>query len=536
MWDMDYVESLMVNNKIKLLEPFTTAKKHHKMECLVCGCEWSATPISKKQTFKKYGVGGCPECNKTKKQKAHKRVQDHYINELAKRHITIISEYTGLRSTTHKVTFHNSKCGHTFTTYPGYLISGGTDCTVCGTIERSRKLTKTSTDNSIEWRKTAPDWKIYRNNVHSLTSVVYKANKNTINPKKLMRGKAGVTGAHHLDHIVPVRFCFDNDIPPEICADKTNLQMIHWKANVASRDHLKGIIPHIFLQYISSGDVMDRNILVLQDMFPKAEHFKYVNGICVNVYIENINTAILLLPTSEHFADQKTAIIAALAFEEIGVNYYMIFDDELSENSNLVKHKLHHYMGKATVQYNLYARRCTVVPILPKTKRDFLNEYHIQGSDRANLSLGAYLDDTLVAVMTFTKPRVGIGRKNAGTGVWELSRFATTSQYRIPGIASKLLKYFQRHNDWSTIVSYADRRWSTGKLYYTLGFALGAKNPPSYHYIINGKRKHRWGYRKDILKDKFPEYDSGLTEYQNMQNAGYWRVWDCGTLRFVLTK
>ena len=36
------------------------------------------------------------------------------------------------------------------------------------------------------------------------------------------------------------------------------------------------------------------------------------------------------------------------------------------------------------------------------------------------------------------------------------------------------------------------------------------------------------------LKNTLPLYDPSLTEYQNMQNAGFWRVWDCGTLKFTM--
>ena len=39
------------------------------------------------------------------------------------------------------------------------------------------------------------------------------------------------------------------------------------------------------------------------------------------------------------------------------------------------------------------------------------------------------------------------------------------------------------------------------------------------------------------LKELFPErYDPKLTEYENMLNFGYDRIWDCGNYKFVLTK
>lgn len=71
-------------------------------------------------------------------------------------------------------------------------------------------------------------------------------------------------------------------------------------------------------------------------------------------------------------------------------------------------------------------------------------------------------------------------------------------------------------------------------MYYQLGFTLTADNPPDYFYVVDGVRKHRWNFRKDVIKYTLPNYDPNITEYQNMENHGYWRVWDCGTLKFTM--
>jgi hypothetical protein len=71
-------------------------------------------------------------------------------------------------------------------------------------------------------------------------------------------------------------------------------------------------------------------------------------------------------------------------------------------------------------------------------------------------------------------------------------------------------------------------------MYTQMGFDTVADNPPSYFYVVDGKRKHRWKYRKDVLKLNLPNFDESLTKYQNMETNGYWRVWDCGTLKFSM--
>ncbi len=41
-------------------------------------------------------------------------------------------------------------------------------------------------------------------------------------------------------------------------------------------------------------------------------------------------------------------------------------------------------------------------------------------------------------------------------------------------------------------------------------------------------------FTKTNIKKKFPnQYDSSLTEEENMKNLGYYRLYDCGTIKVV---
>lgn len=75
-------------------------------------------------------------------------------------------------------------------------------------------------------------FKKYRNRLKTLTEKTYNEYKNVINPNDHQRGVAGKEGVYHLDHIIPARFGFENDIPPEILAEKENLQMLPWRDNI----------------------------------------------------------------------------------------------------------------------------------------------------------------------------------------------------------------------------------------------------------------------------------------------------------------
>lgn len=239
---------------IKLKEPFKGAKQHHVLQCVVCNHTWSATPLSKIQAFKKRKNNGCPNCN-TIRFEAKKIDQLKIdINNLRTRNIEVIGivEPGQLHLTTKKLKFKNTECGHTFETYPGNVLHRNIDCPTCGKNKRSEQLTQTVIDRHEEWVKTASEWKIYKSKVTSLTVKTYNKYKDQINPNNLPRGKAGILGAYHLDHLVPIRYCFDNNIPESVCAHHTNLQMLSWEANIGAQDKLKEDvdIPSIFKDYI----------------------------------------------------------------------------------------------------------------------------------------------------------------------------------------------------------------------------------------------------------------------------------------------
>jgi len=209
-----------------------------------------------------------------------------------------------------------------------------------------------------------------------------------------------------------------------------------------------------------------------------------------------------------------------------------IFEDEWIYKQAIVKSRL-----KAILGFNkntIGARKTHIQEIDSKQKTLFLENYHLQGSDKANINLGAFYNTQLVAVMTFSKPRLALGQKKSNDNVYELTRYATIPDTSIPGAASKMLKYFIQHYYPVEIYSYADRRWSNGNLYKKIGFELVKETAPNYWYIANGQsiRQHRFKYRKSALK-KFSNYNENKTEFQIMDEAGFWRIYDCGNLKFT---
>jgi hypothetical protein len=210
-----------------------------------------------------------------------------------------------------------------------------------------------------------------------------------------------------------------------------------------------------------------------------------------------------------------------------------IFEDEWISKKEIVKNKLKHILNKNTEK--IYARKCEIKEVSSNIKNIFLENHHIQGQDKSKIKLGLFYNNELISVMTFGCMRISLGNKHIDNE-FELIRYASSIQ--CVGGASKLLNYFIKIYNPKKITSYADLRFSDGNLYKKLGFNLIKITSPNYWYFNlnqkNKKREHRFKYRKQELPKLLNYYDDNLTEYQNMLNNGYDRIWDCGNLKFEL--
>ena len=176
-------------------------------------------------------------------------------------------------------------------------------------------------------------------------------------------------------------------------------------------------------------------------------------------------------------------------------------------------------------EVKIYARKSEIRNVSSSDARKFLNESHIQGFSNGKYAYGLYYNDELVSIMTFGERRINMGGKKI-EGFYELVRFCNKLNTNVIGGASKLFKRFINDFNPNEIISYSDKRWSTGQLYDILGFKHDHDSRPNYFYVVGDKRENRFKYRKDrLLKEGF---DSDKTEHEIMANRGIYRIYDCG--------
>lgn len=209
-----------------------------------------------------------------------------------------------------------------------------------------------------------------------------------------------------------------------------------------------------------------------------------------------------------------------------GISLVHIWEDDWIYRVDIVKSIILNKLGKSK---KIMARNCIVSEIDNSVCREFLEKNHIQGFVGSKVKLGLFNDGELVSVMTFGNLRTPLGNSPKDSE-YELLRFCNKLNYTVVGGASKLLSNFIKSNSPKKIISYSDISRSSGNMYKKLGFTKASDSNPNYYWIIDGVRKHRFGFRKDALVKK--GFDPNKTESEIMNERGYYRIWDCGSSKW----
>lgn len=221
---------------------------------------------------------------------------------------------------------------------------------------------------------------------------------------------------------------------------------------------------------------------------------------------------------SEEYKDRYYHQKKQKHFGDRGIRVIHLWEDDWDSNSLIIQSQIRNWLGLSN---RIFARKCQVIEL--KSATDFLNDNHIQGVDHSTIKLGLTYEGKLVSVMTFNQLE---GRNKMLAGEWNLSRFCNKINISVIGGSSKLLKYFIQKYQPTRIISYADRDWSVGDLYFSLGFKKVSESKPDYKYLVENKRVHKSNFRKSKLK-----LVAG-TERGYMKEKGVYKIWDCGKIKF----
>jgi len=211
-----------------------------------------------------------------------------------------------------------------------------------------------------------------------------------------------------------------------------------------------------------------------------------------------------------------------------GIKLIQIFEDEWIYHKDIVVDKIKNLLGVSDMQ-RIGARKTDVKEITKDEAMVFLEKNHIQGYGSGSVHYGAFYNDELIGVMSFKM------EGSVENECWELVRFATKLGCCVQGLGSKIFKRFITDYNPKEVKSFADRRWTLDKynnIYTKIGFELDSIGSPDYKYVVGDERKHKFGFRKLKLYKKYG-VPLSLTEKQMCDRLGFYRIWDCGLLKYV---
>lgn len=211
---------------------------------------------------------------------------------------------------------------------------------------------------------------------------------------------------------------------------------------------------------------------------------------------------------------------------DAGYRLIHIFEDEWEYRNQQVKDKIKSILGVDDRQI-IHARKCEH-GIVEDTETivEFYETNHIQGTAGQTITFSLSFEGSVVAMMSF---------KKRSDEEYELNRFATSA--RVSGGFSKILKYAKTHLKElgvSSLISFADMRYSTGNLYETTGWTMVDVLAPDYQYVIGDRRVRKQNFRRKYLPERLDIFDPELSERDNMLANGIYQIYDCGLMKFSL--
>jgi len=217
--------------------------------------------------------------------------------------------------------------------------------------------------------------------------------------------------------------------------------------------------------------------------------------------------------------------------EKNNIQLIHIWEDDWIYKQDIVKSMILNKLGKTPNR--IYARKTEIKEITDNNSiRKFLDKNHIQGFVGSKVKLGLFYENKLVSLMTFGKNRNFMS--NINDNGYELLRFCNILNTNVVGGASKLFKYFINNYDFNNIITYADKTYSNGNLYNNLNFKYMSTSLPSYSYVIDNIRSHRFNFRKHkLIKQGF---DKNKSEHQIMLDRNIYRIYNSGMKRYKFIK
>jgi uncharacterized Zn ribbon protein/very-short-patch-repair endonuclease len=492
----DYFLQCLDGSNAKILSEYKNSATKVLIQC-ACGNAFERTPEKCTRTYRSIGSICCVECSK--KIRAEKKISDtkrKIKKELDSVGAKLLSDYRAGE----KLRIIGS-CGHEFERVYGLIkrsinTYGAVFCMSCAAKQRAQKKSKVK-----EKAKTFKD-----NNVDIVS---YGDN---MNAKMRIRCKCGEE--------------FDRRAANIDIWLREGREVVCPKCSMSSSSSFEEEIAEILESNRIKIRTSDRKIISPKEIDIVSDDHK----ICIEFDGMHWHSETIL--RKKHRYPYKYHLNKTIDAYNAGYKMIHVFESEWINKKDIVQSVLLAKFGIS--KYKVFARKLYLSRVSSKDARIFYDENHLQGFCKAKLHYGLVGDTgEIIAMMSFAKNRY------SDKADWELVRYAPKLNTSVIGGFARLLKHFRRNHDGS-ILSYADIRYSgynpSETVYTRHGFTFVGYSKPGYIYFKGDGRKtfSRTEFQKHKLREKLKSFDPEKTEYQNMLNNGYDRIWDCGNMVFKM--
>ncbi|BDC98056.1 hypothetical protein [Persicobacter psychrovividus] len=176
----------------------------------------------------------------------------------------------------------------------------------------------------------------------------------------------------------------------------------------------------------------------------------------------------------------------ALSYKEI-----CIWEDQWYSHQLVLQSRIQSLFGHTQ---RIFARKTKVVSLTAPEVKTFLATNHLNVPIGGKYKYGLTANDSLVAVMVFSKARP-IERDGQTYQSYEMIRHCNLKGHTVVGGMSKLLKHFIKTQQPDDIMTYVDKDWSDGKTYLSHGFQALEHTPPQFFYLKSGAHERIYPHR-----------------------------------------
>lgn len=308
------------------------------------------------------------------------------------------------------------------------------------------------------------------------------------------------------------------------------------KCNTVFESHLHSNVPRCPKCFPKYSSIAEQEIkeFIKNLGFDVLENDRKTIGKELDILVLEKNLAIefngLYWHREQNGKDRKYHLNKSNLCKEKNIDLIHIFEDEWFYKKDIIRSIIKNKLG--IIDNKIYARKCEIREISNKEAIEFYKKNHIQGGINSKINIGLYYNNELVSCLSFSKFRFLTDEVKR----YEITRFANKLNNSVIGGFSKLLSFFKKNFVFSEIITYSDKRYFNGEIYKNNGFEQSKDTQPDYFYVRKSevKRYNRMAFQKHKLSNLLESYNKDLTEYENMLNNGYDRIWGCGNHKFIL--